>query len=96
VYVPQYNPQIVYAQPSTAAVVTASLLTFGAGIALGAWISNNSYPWGWGGWGWNWGRRTVIVHNNYWVVRNNRYRPHYPSSLSSPDLQPSGLCAPTE
>ena len=79
VYVPQYNPQVVYAQPSTAAVVTASLLTFGAGIALGAWISNNSYPWGWGGWGWNWGHRTVIVHANYWVVNNNRYRPRYHS-----------------
>ena len=79
VYVPQYNPQVIYQQPSTAAVVTASLLTFGAGIALGAWISNNSHPWGWGGWGWNWGRRTVIVHNNIWVVNNNRYRPRYPS-----------------
>jgi hypothetical protein len=77
VYVPQYNPQVIYAAPSTTAVVTASLLSFGAGIALGAWISNNSYPWGWGGWGWNWGRRTVIVHNNYWVV-NNRYRPPRP------------------
>jgi len=78
VYVPQYNPQVVFAQPSTADVMAASLLTFGAGIALGSWINNNSYPWGWGGWGWNWGRRTVIVHNNYWVV-NNRYRPRYPS-----------------
>ena len=78
VYVPQYNPQVIYQPPSTAAVVTASLLSFGAGIALGAWISNNSYPWGWGGWGWNWGHRTVIVHNNIWVV-NNRYRPRYPS-----------------
>jgi Protein of unknown function (DUF3300) len=77
VYVPQYNPQVIYQPPSTAAVVTASLLSFGAGIALGAWISNNSYPWGWGGWGWNWGRRTVIVHNNVWVV-NNRYRPPRP------------------
>jgi len=86
VYVPQYNPQIVYAQPSTAAVVTASLLTFGAGIALGAWISNSSYPWGWGGWGWNWGRRTVIVHNNYWVVNNNRYRPRYPSYHYRPPI----------
>jgi hypothetical protein len=78
IYVPQYNPQVVYVQPDPNAVVAASLLTFGAGIALGAWISNNSYPWYWGGWGWNWGHRTVIVHNNYWVV-NNRYRPPYPS-----------------
>jgi hypothetical protein len=78
IYVPQYSPQVVYVQPDPSAVVAASLLTFGAGIALGAWISNNSYPWYWGGWGWNWGHRTVIVHNNYWVV-NNRYRPPYPS-----------------
>jgi len=78
VYVPQYNPQVIYQPPSTAAVVTASLLSFGAGIALGAWISNNSYPWGWGGWGWNWGHRTVIVHHNVWLV-NNRYHPRYPS-----------------
>ncbi len=77
VYVPQYNPLVIYQPPSTAAVVTASLLSFSAGIVLGAWISNNSYPWGWGGWGWNWSRRTVIVHNNYWVV-NNRYRPPRP------------------
>jgi len=77
VYVPAYNPTVVYATPDPGAVVATTLLTFGAGIALGAWISNNSYPWGWGGWGWNWGRRTVIVHNNVWVV-NNRYRPPRP------------------
>ena len=78
IYVPQYNPQVVYVQPDTSAVVAASLISFGTGIALGAWITNNSYPWGWGGWGWSWGHRTVIVHNNVWVV-NNRYRPRYPS-----------------
>jgi Protein of unknown function (DUF3300) len=78
IYVPQYNPQVVYVQPDPSAVVAASLITFGAGIALGAWIADTSRPWGWGGWGWNWGRGTVIVHNNVWVV-NNRYRPPYPS-----------------
>ena len=78
IYVPQYNPQVVYVQPDTSALVGASLITFGAGIVLGAWIADASRPWGWGGWGWNWGRRTVIVHNNVWVV-NNRYRPRYPS-----------------
>jgi uncharacterized membrane protein YgcG len=77
VYVPVYNPQVVYTAPSTSTVVATSLVTFGAGIALGAWIANNSYPWGWGGWGWNWGGRTVIVHNNVWVV-NNYYRPPRP------------------
>ncbi|HEX8781852.1 MAG TPA: DUF3300 domain-containing protein [Steroidobacteraceae bacterium] len=78
IYLPQYNPQVFYAPPATSAMIAGPLITFGAGIALGAWISNVSHPWGWGGWGWHWDRRTVIVHNNVWVV-NNRYRPRYPS-----------------
>ena len=77
VYVPVYSPQVVYVAPSTNTVVATSLVTFGVGIALGAWIANNSYPWGWGGWGWNWGGRTVIVHHNVWVV-HNYYRPPRP------------------
>jgi Protein of unknown function (DUF3300) len=76
VFVPQYNPTVVYAAPSTGAIVAASALSFGAGIALGSWLTGPNYPWGWGGWGWNWGRNTVIVNNNYWAV-NNRYRPRY-------------------
>ncbi len=77
VYVPVYNPQVVYVAPDPGAVVAASVITFGVGIALGAWILDNRHPWYWGGWGWNWGRRSVIVHNNFWVV-NNRYRPPRP------------------
>lgn len=56
VYVPTYDPTVVYTRPSTGAVVASALLTFGAGIAIGALI--NTQPWGWGGWGWNWGHRT--------------------------------------
>ncbi|MBV8552668.1 MAG: DUF3300 domain-containing protein [Acidobacteriaceae bacterium] len=79
VYVPTYDPTVVYAPPpstgpSTGAVVASTLLTFGAGIAIGALVANNQ-PWGWGGWGWNWGHRTVIVNHNTWVTRNNYYRP---------------------
>ncbi|HYC08529.1 MAG TPA: DUF3300 domain-containing protein [Steroidobacteraceae bacterium] len=85
IYVPQYNPQVVYVQPDPNAVVAASVISFGAGIVLGAWISSNRYPWYWGGWGWSWGHRTVIVHNNYWVV-NNRYRPPYPSYRPRPPM----------
>jgi hypothetical protein len=85
IFVPQYNPQVVFVQPDASAVVAASLITFGAGIALGAWMADASRPWGWGGWGWNWGRRTVIVHNNPWVVYN-RYRPRYPSYRFRPPV----------
>jgi Protein of unknown function (DUF3300) len=81
VYVPVYDPTVVYVARSPG--VVAPLLTFGAGIAIGALLVNNR-PWGWGGWGWNWGRRTVIVNHNTWVVRNNYYRPPHPTYRPRP------------
>jgi hypothetical protein len=77
IFVPQYNPQLVFVQPDPAAVIGASLITFGAGIALGSWMAGPSYPWGWSRWGWNWGRRSLMWNNNVWIV-NNRYRPPHP------------------
>ena len=75
VYVPVYDPGVVYAGPSSGAII-AGMITFGAGIAIGAALANDR-PWGWGGWGWNWGGRTVIVNHNTWIV-NNRYRSRRP------------------
>ena len=59
VYVPQYDPAVVYTTPPTTTVVESSsgvstggvLLAFGIGIAVGAAINNNYYPyphWGYG------------------------------------------------
>ena len=86
VYVPQYNPQVVFVQPGPAFVAPPGpFLTFGAGIALGAWMTGPAYPWGWGGWGWNWGRRSLYVNNNVWIV-NNRYRPRNPTFRPRPPV----------
>src|ERR1700678_3448910 len=52
VYVPQYDPTVVYAGPGPG--VVAPIITFGAGIAIGALLVDNR-PWGWGGWGCDWG-----------------------------------------
>lgn len=60
VYVPQYNAQTVYTQPTTSTVIVqeddddalaAGLIGFGVGIAMGAAIDNDYYygPYGWGG-----------------------------------------------
>ena len=63
VYVPQYNPAVIYgypyvvpyyAPPSTAAVVTAGLLSFGAGLAIGAMMSGGCCGWGYSSWNCNW------------------------------------------
>jgi hypothetical protein len=78
VYVPSYNPTIVwgampypyppiYYPPSTGAVIAAGAISFGVGVAIGA-------AWGNGGWGWNtgWGHNDINVNvNNNFNRQNN-------------------------
>jgi hypothetical protein len=60
VYIPQYNPTVVYGTPytapgySTGAVVATGLLSFGAGIAVGAMMSGGCCGWGYSSWNCNW------------------------------------------
>jgi hypothetical protein len=78
VYVPSYNPTVVYGPPvypyppivypSTGAVVAGMAISFGVGVAMGA-------AWG-GGWGYhsNWGgnNNITINNNNSFVNNSNR------------------------
>lgn len=73
VYIPQYDPTVVYAPPSTGAIVATSLISFGVGIGIGALIAN-SHPWGWGGWGWNWGHG-IYYNHAVWGGWHGGYRP---------------------
>jgi hypothetical protein len=41
IYVPQYNPAVVYAPPPPGQVMAASVISFGVGMAVGAVIANN-------------------------------------------------------
>jgi hypothetical protein len=84
IYVPQYQPQQVYVSgPSQSDVVAASLLSFGAGVAIGALINSNQ-PWGWSAWGWGWGGGGMYYHRNVWhyhhvyVSPRPYYRPRPP------------------
>jgi Protein of unknown function (DUF3300) len=84
IYVPQYDPQVVYVQqgPSTGSVVAASMLSFGVGMAMGAWL-NRGWNWygggvyyhGWSGGGWI-GRSANVanINVNRNVYVNNSYR----------------------
>lgn len=66
VYVPVYNPTVVYGAPLVlypgyvyepyGVVVTTGVISFGVGIAIGAFIGGH-YGWGWHSWGMNWGGR---------------------------------------
>jgi hypothetical protein len=88
VYVPSYNPTFVYGTPvatpgySTGSVVAASVLSFGAGVAVGAAMHNSSCGYGYWGWGMSWGARTIscggryYYGNAYW--RGGYYPGFYP------------------
>jgi hypothetical protein len=82
VYVPTYNPTVVYGAPvpvypgySTGAVVAASVISFGVGIAVGAAIANNNHccGWGWNSWGCGWHSSTVVYNRNVYVSNSNTF-----------------------
>jgi len=88
VYVPAYNPAVVYGAPvayypgyapppppSTGAMVATGLISFGLGIAVGAAISNNNSccGWGWNSWGCGWHNSTVVYNRNVYVSNSNTF-----------------------
>jgi hypothetical protein len=87
VYVPQYNPAVVYGTPLvvpayTPPVAVAAGVSFGAGVALGAAFRGGGFVaggfgggWGFGAWGMNWGGGggggNINYNNNTYITRNN-------------------------
>jgi uncharacterized membrane protein YgcG len=72
VYVPAYDPWLVYGYPIVAwpgwypypgIWFGGPYLSFGVGFGIGWW---GGFGWGWGHWGFNW-------HNHYAVFNNSRY-----------------------
>jgi hypothetical protein len=68
VYVPLYDPAVVYGTPYvtpgyTAAAVAAAGLGFGAGIALGAFAGGGCCGWGWSSWNCDWHGGTVAYNH---------------------------------
>lgn len=88
VYVPQYDPQVIYVEDDddddalvVAGTIAASALSFGAGMALGAWLDNDCdwhggcvvacRPGYWGGYGY---RGAVVAWDNDWVAARGARR----------------------
>ena len=69
IYVPTYNPQVVYVQPSgpsTGTVAAAAAISFGVGLAIGAWLNNDC----------NWHTHTVYYHGWHgsgWITTSSHY-----------------------
>jgi uncharacterized membrane protein YgcG len=67
VYVPQYNPAVIYGYPyvtpgyTAGDVAVASALSFGAGVAVGAFMGGG---WGWNAWGCDWAGGAVLYNHN--------------------------------
>src|SRR5271155_206657 len=63
VYVPEYNPAVIYGTPyvtpgySAGDMAAVGLLSFGAGIAMGAMMSSS-----WDAWGCDWHGGAVVYH----------------------------------
>jgi hypothetical protein len=88
VYVPQYNPTVIYGVPyvvpnySTADIAAATVISFGAGIAIGALMSGGCCSWGWSSWtvGWHGGWVGYAGHpyygNAYWHGAYGAYGYH--------------------
>jgi Protein of unknown function (DUF3300) len=80
IYVPQYNPTVVYGAPvapypgySGADLALTGVLAFGAGIAVGALISSSD-GWGSNNWNCNWHGGNVSYNHNVYVSNSNNYR----------------------
>ena len=87
VYVPQYNPAVVYGAPLvvpayTPPVAVAAGVSFGAGVAIGAAFGGGGFVgggfgggWGFGAWGMNWGGGggggNINYNNNTYITKNN-------------------------
>jgi len=66
---PAYYPYPAISYPYTGAAIAAGVISFGAGVAIGAiWGSG-----GWGNWGWRpgWGHNNVVINNNF--IRSNHF-----------------------
>jgi hypothetical protein len=86
VYVPSYNPTVVYGAPiaaypgyvappppSTGAVVATGLISFGLGMAVGAAMNNSCCGWGYNSWGAGWNNSTVSYNRNVYVSNSNTF-----------------------
>ena len=86
VYVPEYNPTVIYGTPyvtpgySTGDLVATSLLSFGAGMAVGAMMSGGCCGWGWSSWNCNWYHGGAYYGNHPYYGNNAWHGGYYPNN----------------
>jgi hypothetical protein len=89
VYVPQYNPTVIYGTPytvpgySTADMVATGLLSFGAGMAVGAMMSGGCCGWGYSSWNCNWYGGAALYHGGAYYGNSAWHGGYYGTSASA-------------
>lgn len=85
IYVPYYEPRIVFAPPRPGFVVSRGI-TFGFGIGIGPAFR----VWGWGGNRFAWNTHTVIINNGEWRRNwSNRGTYFHPYEIRRPGPPPA-------
>jgi len=81
VYVPTYNPWIVYGEPIPVfpgfflgADIGVPVISFGFRVPIGPVFGR--YGWGWHRWGVNWGRRAIVYNRSDYVSRSRTFVDH--------------------
>jgi hypothetical protein len=91
VYVPVYNPAVVYGYPYVtpayvpppASVAATAVVAFGVGIAVGAMMSGGCCSWGYSSWNCGWhGSTTVVYHGGAYYGNSAWHGGYYGSSGS--------------
>jgi hypothetical protein len=83
VYVPVYNPAVIYGVPyvtpsySATDVAVASVIGFGAGIAVGAMMSGSCCSWGYSSWNCGWHGTTAVVYHGGAYYGNSAWHGGY-------------------
>ncbi|MGA3318100.1 MAG: DUF3300 domain-containing protein [Candidatus Korobacteraceae bacterium] len=89
VYVPQYNPTVIYGTPyvvpaySTGDMVAASVLSFGAGMAVGAMMSGGCCGWGYSSWNCNWYGGAAVYHGGAYYGNSAWHGGYYGTTASA-------------
>jgi len=88
VYVPEYNPAVIYGTPyvapayvapaySTADIVGVGLLSFGAGMAVGAMMGGGCCGWGYSSWNCNWYHGGGVYYGGHAYYGNSAWHGGY-------------------
>jgi hypothetical protein len=95
VYVPVYNPTVVYGAPIIVpgyyyrGVSTVTVISFGGGIVVvGRTVYGGCCGWGWSYWGTNWHSHTVIYNRNIYVGNSYWRGGYYGGAYRPPGYHP--------